>query len=139
VPKNAIVKSDLNALQHLEIIKSTQQNWVVPGTSPSNRKPIHHNVSCTVIVGDDEWEDVIHYLYSNRDSFAAVSLLASSGDKDFAQAPNEAVVTQEDVDRFIELMNGVFPLDYTMLQESEDGTSLMQEFSCAGPEGCEVR
>jgi ribonucleoside-triphosphate reductase len=139
VPEGAMVKADLKALDHLDIIKSTQQNWVVPGTTMVNKKPIEHNVSCTVIVQEDEWPSVTDYLYSNRRNFAAVSLLAASGDKDYAQAPNEAVSTEEDVRKFVKLMNAVIPLNYTYMVEHEDGTSLMQEASCAGPEGCEVK
>lgn len=138
VKDTAMVKSDLTALEHLDIIKSTQQNWVLPGTTEVNTKPIHHNVSCTVIVQDDEWEAVTKYLYDNRGYFAAVSLLGSNGDKDYAQAPMEAVKTPEDIERFMHLMNNFLPLDYTLMVESEDGTSLMQETSCAG-NGCEVK
>ena len=139
VPETAIIKSDLSALEHLDIIKSTQQNWVVPGTTDHNKKPIHHNVSCTVQVRDTEWEAVIDYLYRNRDSFAAVSLLGVSGDKQYAQAPNEAVNTEEELATFIKQMKGFIPVDYTYMVEREDGTSLMQELACAGPIGCELR
>jgi ribonucleoside-diphosphate reductase alpha chain len=139
VPKTAMVKTDLDALKHLEIIRSTQQNWVVQGTTVVNKKPIHHNVSCTVVVQENEWHGVISYLYDHRNDFAAVSLLGASGDKDYAQAPNESVSTSQDVEKFVKLMNNIVPLDYTYMVESEDGTSLMQEASCAGPEGCEVK
>lgn len=139
VKDSAVVKGELTALKHLDIIKSTQQNWVLPGTTEANTKPIHHNVSCTVIVGDDEWDDVTEYLYLNRDNFAAVSLIGSNGDKDYAQAPMEAVTTPDDVERFTRFMNNFLPLDYTLMQESEDGTSLIQEASCAGAEGCDLK
>ncbi len=138
VKESAMTKSDLTALDHLDIIRSTQQNWILPGTTEVNTKPIHHNVSCTVIVRDHEWEAVTEYLYTNRDNFAAVSLIGANGDKDYAQAPMEAVSTPEDIDRFTNLMNNFIPIDYTYMVESEDGTSLMQESSCAG-NGCELR
>lgn len=44
VPEGAIVKKDLDAIAHLDLIKSTQQNWVLPGTSVANRKNVTHNV-----------------------------------------------------------------------------------------------
>jgi ribonucleoside-triphosphate reductase len=139
VPASSLTKGDLTALKHLDIIRSTQKHWIKPGTTEANTKPIEHNVSCTVSVREDEWGEVIEYLYLFKENFAAVSLLAASGDKDYAQAPNEAVSTEEDVQKFIKLMNNIVPLDYTFMVESEDGTSLMQEASCAGPEGCEVK
>jgi ribonucleoside-triphosphate reductase len=137
-PEGAIFKGDLSAIQHLEMIRSTQQNWVVPGTTVVNRKPIHHNVSCTVVVGDDDWGKVTEYLYHNRADFTAVALIGASGDKDYAQAPNEEVSTPEDVQKFIKLMKNWIPVDYSYLVETEDETSLMEEIACGGG-ACEVR
>lgn len=137
VPDGAIVKEDLSALEHLEIIKSTQENWVLPGTTSANRKDVTHNVSCTVIVKPDEWESVIEYLYNNRNYFAAVSLLSSSGDKDYQQAPNEAVKTLTDKAAFKWFSDNYVPVDYTLLQEDDDLTELLQEMACAGGQ-CEI-
>ncbi|HJS83567.1 MAG TPA: hypothetical protein VJ742_12110 [Nitrososphaera sp.] len=139
VPDKSKVKADLDALTHLEIIKSTQENWVIPGTSESNKKNVYHNVSCTVIVRDDEWENTINYLYFNRAFFSAVSLLPDGSDKAYPQAPFEAVTTEEDKEKFDYYMLNFLPLDYSLMLEKEDGTELMQEVACAGPVGCEVR
>ena len=132
VPKSAIVKGDLTALEHLDMIRSTQQNWVIPGTTKVNTKPIHHNVSCTVIVDEHEWDLVRDYLFEYREDFTAVSLIPKSGDKDYAQAPNEAVTTEEDVEKFKNLMDSWLSPDYSYLRESEDGTSLLEAAACAG-------
>lgn len=134
---DGLVKSDLTAIEHLDIIKSTQENWVVPGTSEVNTKPVNHNVSCTVIVDDDEWSNVTEYLYHYRNSFAAVSLLAKTGDKDYAQAPMEAVTTAEDLERFIDLMKNWTPVDYTQLREEQDNTAATAEAACVGG-ACEI-
>jgi hypothetical protein len=131
VKKGAMVKKDLSALQHLEMIKRVQQNWVVP-SQKNNKKDISHNVSCTVIVKEDEWESVIGYIYDNRDFFSAVSFLPEMGDKLFPQAPFEAVVTEEDEERFRELVENYVPVDYTKMVENSDGTMFMAESSCAG-------
>ncbi len=133
-----MIKADLTALKHLDIIKSTQQNWVIPGTTPANKKPIEHNVSCTVMVKEDEWQSVIDYLYENRTFFAAVSLLPSTGDKIYKQPPMEAVTTEEDEKRWADLVAKWKHVDYKTLQEEDDETQLQQELSCAGG-GCEVR
>lgn len=137
VPNAAMVKQDLTAIQHLEIIKSTQQNWVIPGTTEYNKKPIQHNVSCTVIVKNSEWDEVINYLYNNREFFAAVSLLPETGDKDYPQAPMEAVVTEEDRKKWDNITSSFKPVDYTKLSESDDKTNLQQEMSCFGG-ACQV-
>lgn len=137
VNKTAMVKSDLSALEHLEIIKSTQQNWVIPGITEVNTKNVEHNVSCTVIVKDDEWESVIDFLYENRQFFAAVSLISSYGDKSYPQSPMEAV-TPEDIDRWEKIVSSFKPVNYQELTEKEDQTSLQQEGSCYGGQ-CEIK
>lgn len=137
ISDKAMIKSDLSAIEHLKIIKSTQENWVLPGTSHTNKKPVTHNVSCTVIVKENEWDDVISYIYKHRDCFGAVSFIPDTGDKDYKQAPLEAVTTPEDEAKFNELMAKYKVVDYTLMKESEDSTELLQEFSCVGG-ACEL-
>lgn len=133
----AMIKSDLSALKHLDIIKNTQQNWVENGTGKSNGKPISHSVSCTVIVKDHEWDDVAEYLFKYNEFFTAVSLLPATGDKDYKQAPMEAVVTPEDIDKFEKLKSSIVKVDYSKLTESHDETNLQQEVACGGGK-CEI-
>lgn len=137
VPDHAIVKGDLTALEHLGMIKSTQENWVNTGTTQHNKKPITHNVSCTVIVKPEEWDETLRYIYDNKHSFAAVSLFPHSGDKKYPQAPNQSVKTEEEFEYFDSLMHSYIPVDYTYMVERVDGTSLAQELSCAGGQ-CEL-
>ena len=47
-------KDDLTALRHLDMIRSTQLNWVNAGKTDANSKEVSHNVSCTVEVDKDE-------------------------------------------------------------------------------------
>ena len=137
VSDTAMVKADLTALKHLEIVKDTQQNWVLNGTGDSNDKPVNHNVSCTIIVKDDEWSDVIKYLYDNRAYFSAVSLLPFIGDKLFKQAPLEAVTTPADEELWTKLVEGYKPVDYRKLKEDEDTTKVQESAACAGGK-CEL-
>ena len=132
VHESALIKADLTAIKHLEIIKATQENWVLSGSTDTNEKNLNHNTSCTVVVQDDEWDRVIAYLFRNRKYFSAVSLLSASGDKDYQQAPMEAVVTDIDYDRFYWLKNNFTPVDYTLLKEDMDTTAHTQEVVCAG-------
>ena len=93
VPKGARVKNQLTALQFLEQIKLVQENWVLPGTTPQRGAAvgINHNVSNTVNVAPHEWDDVARYIYDNKEYFTGISLLPTSGDKDYPQAPLAAV------------------------------------------------
>ncbi len=132
ISKDSMTKKDLTALQHLEIIKSTQQNWVVSGITPANKKNLCHNVSCTVLVDEDEWDKVAEYLYDNRHVFAAVSLLPKVGDKIYKQAPMEEVVTEEDQAKYDDLVKNWVVVDYSKLKEYSDKTTHSNEIACAG-------
>ena len=132
IKQQAIFKEDLTAIQHLELIRITQQNWVLNGVSKINKKPVTHNVSCTVIVKPEEWEDVINYIFKNRQFFTAVSFIPASGDKDYTQAPMEAVVTEEDEKHWKEIVSKFNHVDYKSFKEEEDNTTLAQEITCYG-------
>ena len=132
-PIDATVKDDITAIPFLDMVKSTQQNWVLEGTADESTSPgLSHNVSNTVTVKADEWDKVSDYLWENREFFTGVSLLASSGDKDFAFAPNEAVVTQTDEIRWNAILDEYKPVDYTSIIEQDDDTNLNGEVACAG-------
>lgn len=132
-PPGAIVKSDMGAIQFLEMVKSTQQNWVLPGTADNQYAPgLAHNVSNTITVKSDEWDAVSEYLWANRDLFTGVSMLPSTGDKDYAFAPMEEVQTAADERRWNTILAGYRPVDYTAIVEDEDGTDLTGEAACAG-------
>lgn len=132
-PDGATIKDELEAIQFLEMVKSTQQNWVIPGTADDSVSPgLNHNVSNTVTVQPEEWNAVCEYLWSNRDFFTGVSLLPASGDKDYAFAPNEAISTPADEKRWNDILRGYKPVDYTSLVEEDDTTDLTAEVACAG-------
>lgn len=137
IPKMAMVKKDLTAIEHLNIIRKTYENWILPGTSPANKKKVTHNISATVIVKDDEWDLVKDYLYENRLYFGGVSLLSSVGDKIYKQAPMEEVVTEEDIIKFNLLKDKWVEVDYTTLKEYEDTTKVSDTVACGGG-SCEI-
>lgn len=93
----SMFKDDLMGVNQLQLVKRTQQNWVEAGTNQDLCvKPyIRHNVSNTIQV--DNWDEVEQYIYNNRHDFAGVSLIADTGDKDYAQAPFVAVYEPEEI------------------------------------------
>ena len=131
VSSKAIIKEDLSALKFLDMVKSTQQNWVIPGTADETAG-LNHNVSNTVMVRPEEWDSVLDYLWANREFFTGVALLPSSGDKDFAFSPNESITTPADEQKWNDILLLYKPVDYTALVESEDGTHVSMEPACAG-------
>jgi ribonucleoside-diphosphate reductase alpha chain len=99
VPDGAKTKNDLSAIDLLEIVKLTQNNWVKYGRNAKKCvKPwLMHNVSNTIHIKDEEWDDVTKYIYNNRESFAGISLLPNSGDLDYQQAPFTHVLTPKEI------------------------------------------
>ncbi len=75
---------------------------------------------------------MINYLFNNKEYFSAVSLLPSTGDKDYKQAPMEAVLTEEDLKKFENLKSGVVHVDFKKLKENQDNTTIKEEIACAG-------
>jgi len=101
VPDGAKTKNQLDAIRMLKIVKSTQINWVMQGKNEELcvYPGLQHSVSNTVVVKDDEWNDVANFIYENRDYFTGVSLLPFSGDKDYPQAPFCTVYTSRQIVR----------------------------------------
>ena len=99
VPDGSKLKNQLPAVDMLSIVKETQKNWVQSGKNRSlcTQEYLSHNVSNTVTVRPDEWEDVTKYIYNNRKFFAGISLIPQSGDKDYPQAPFTTVYTSKEI------------------------------------------
>jgi len=98
-PKNSIFKKDLTAIDFLEKVKLIQRSWVELGTVEERcvDPTVRHNVSNTVTVKKNEWDEVADYLFFNRDYFTGVSLISETGDKDYFQAPFIQVLEPEEI------------------------------------------
>lgn len=93
--EDSIFKRDLYGVKQLEYVRRAQQYWVNGGTNLEHciDQRLRHNVSNTISV--DNWEEVEEYIYENRAHFAGISLLSSTGDRDYVQAPFCEVLTAE--------------------------------------------
>jgi len=98
-PDSSLFREETYGIDLLEKVSLVQNNWVEAGTNPElcANPDIRHNVSNTVTVLPHMWTEVEDYVYENRHSFAGISFLAGSGDKDFAQAPNTEVLSEEEI------------------------------------------
>lgn len=132
-PPGTKLREDFTAVQFMEMVRSTQLNWVVPGTAREDVSPgLRHNVSNTVTVRDHEWDEVERFIWENRRDLTGISLLSDYGDQLYAFAPFEAIRTESQERRWLELIAAYSPVDYTAMYELEDGTALVQEPACAG-------
>ncbi len=95
--EGSLYKSDLMGVKQLEYVRKAQQVWVEEGTNVElcMHPRLRHNISNTISV--DDWQAVTKYLYENRQWFCGVSLMASSGDKAFPQAPFTEVLTEQQI------------------------------------------
>jgi ribonucleoside-triphosphate reductase (thioredoxin) len=135
-PANAILRDDLDALSFLQFVQLVQQHWVLAGEAPETRSPgLHHNVSNTCTVKPDEWNAVGDFIWQHREHFTGVALLGYDGDKRYAQAPRESVVTDDDAARWNRLKYSA--VDYAALRETTDETALKDVIACAGGK-CEL-
>ena len=90
--KESLYKKDVYDEKHLEIIKLFQKEWVLYGTNSELcvNKNANHNVSNTVEVRN--WNNVVKYIYENKEYFTGISLLSFIGDKQYNQAPFTSVL-----------------------------------------------
>lgn len=92
---DSITKKQISAIEFLEKVKLVQMNWVVEGNNKSVSvvPALNHNVSNTVVIKPDEWDEVVKFIYKNKEYFAGISMISSSGDKDYIEAPFQEVLT----------------------------------------------
>lgn len=100
--QDTMVRTDFSTLDFLKRIYSTEMNWIMEGTNkehPSSiLKPLyHHNVSCTVSVKDDEWDEVAEWIWSHKEGFCGLSFLPETGDLDYPQAPYTSYLNETEL------------------------------------------
>lgn len=142
------LKAETDPIDHLTKVRSVQDNWVKTGT---NRGDLTHNVSNTIQVPNDRWNDVAEEIWKHRDSYGGVSLLGTSGDLDYAQAPfvevllNDAEIyakySGNDVliekakaarDLWLKLRAAWKEVDFKDCVETVDNSAGLETVACAG-------
>jgi ribonucleoside-diphosphate reductase alpha chain len=115
--------TSLNAIEHLELWLSYQENWC------------EHKPSITVSVAEDEWMKVGAWVYDHFDEVSGISFLPKS-DHTYRQAPYEAI-TKDKYDALVK--DSPSEIDWSRLSEYEleDNTESSQTFACTS-DACEV-
>ena len=123
-PKDAVLRNDLNAIEHLDIWLTYQRAWC------------EHKPSITVSVKEDEWMEVGSWVYKNFDEISGISFLPYS-DHTYKQAPYQDATKEE-----YEELKSKMPKDIRwsdlVFYETEDGTKGSQELACSSDLGCEI-
>jgi ribonucleoside-diphosphate reductase alpha chain len=132
VPQKAPVGSILrteNVIDMLERTKRFNIQWVKKG----HRKGANtNNVSATVSINENEWEQVGNWMWENRDTFNGLSVLPYFGGS-YTQAPFEDITEEQ----FNEMAQHLHNIDLSKIVEFSDMTALMDQAACAGG-ACEI-
>lgn len=134
-PGNAVTVKELRAVDFMDQIFNVYDNWIIPGQAYGTR--VTNNVSCTVVVGEDEWDEVIEKFWNERARIASMAFLPRMGDKGIPFIPREEIVTPADEARWDYLCSNYEPVDYTQMVELVDTTAHSLEAACVGGQ-CEV-
>ena len=127
-PEGAILRTE-SALDLLERVKKISTEWVKPGHGNGYNT---HNVSATISVKEEEWEDVAKWMWKERKHYNGLSVLPFS-DHTYKQAPFEDCTEEQ----YEELMKTLVDVDLSKVVEIEDMTDLAGEIACAGG-ACEI-
>ncbi len=123
-PKDAIVRKDVTALEHLALWSTYRENWT------------DHNPSITVNVAEDEWLSVGAWVFENWDKVGGISFLPRD-DHAYQQAPYTEI-TEEQYEEAL----AAFPTEVRWadlgIYELMDTTSGNQSLACAADGSCEV-
>jgi ribonucleoside-diphosphate reductase alpha chain len=122
-PEGAILR-DEGSLNLLERSKHVYKEWVQPGHLKGQNT---HNVSITVSVKDQEWDEVGQWMWENRTYYNGISVLPYDGGS-YVQAPFEDC----DEATYEAMLEKVRNIDLSKVIEEEDNTQLKEEAACAG-------
>ena len=137
--EGAVTKAETKALDLLEQIRFMQINWARKGTVINRCDGLHHGVSNTVTVQEQEWGDVQEWIWANRHDLSGVTMLSAFGDLSFEQAPYERIYSEEEAiaelpvelhekarksrQQWLQLRETVLPVDFTVAQGRMSGAS----------------
>jgi ribonucleoside-diphosphate reductase alpha chain len=132
VPQKAPVGSILrteNVIDMLERTKKFNVQWVKKG----HRKGANtNNVSATVSINENEWEQVGKWMWENKDTFNGLSVLPYFGGT-YKQAPFEDITEEQ----FHEMAQHLHNIDLSKIVEFSDETNLSDQVACSGA-SCEI-
>ncbi len=116
-PEGSTFKNDLSAIEQLEYWKLVKQNFT------------EHNPSVTISVGENEWIEVVEWLYRNWEMLGGLSFLPRDNHV-YMLAPYEETTKE----KFEEMSKRFENIDYSKIvtYEHEDETQGSKELACVG-------
>jgi ribonucleoside-diphosphate reductase alpha chain len=127
-PEGSIFRTE-TAIDTLERVKKFSQEWVKPGHINGANT---HNVSATVSILEDGWEEVGKWMWENREVYNGLSVLPHFGGS-YKQAPFEDITKEQYEERITHLKS----VDLTKVTELDDTVDFGQVAACSGNQ-CEI-
>ena len=132
-------KDEVFAVEHLKDIAMVKHFWINKG---SVVKHMSNNVSSTVEVKENEWDEVAAVYYMNRHLFTGVTFLPSFGDVVYDNAPFQRLSDEklrkeyEDIEKYIKEND----VDFNSIMSNRDNlySGDMAAQGCAGG-ACELK
>jgi ribonucleoside-diphosphate reductase alpha chain len=123
-PKGSLVRADESALSLLDRSLIYNEYWVKSGHRSGDNR---HNVSVTISVKDNEWEELREKMWEHRDKYSGISLLPFDGGS-YRQAPFEEI-TEEEYSKMSKLVKDI---DLKEVREEQDNTNRVEQLACVG-------
>ena len=127
-PEGAIMRTE-SPFDLLERVKDISVRWVKPGHIDGSNT---HNISATISLKPEEWEQAGKWMWDNRSFYNGLSVLPYDGGT-YIQAPFEDCTKE----KYDELMLTLKDVDLSKIIELDDDTNLSGELACAGG-ACEI-
>lgn len=129
-PEGAKVRTE-PMISLLERVKDVSSRWVKTGHVNGINQ---HNVSCTISVKSDEWNELADWMWNNREFYNGISVLPYFGAEAYPQLPFEDI-TEEQYYKLLPLLKSI---DISkVFEENGNNVDLAAELACAGG-ACEI-
>ena len=127
-PEGSIMRTE-SAFQLLERVKFISENYVKKGHRSGMNT---HNVSATISVQENEWDDIGQWMWHNKKAYNGLSILPYDGGT-YKQAPFEDCEEAT----YEKMMESLKEIDLSKVIEEQDNTDLTGEIACSA-NGCEI-
>ena len=128
-PSGAVFRTE-KALDLLTRVKTIYKKWIQGGHRKGHN---NNNVSCTVSVKENEWDEVGKWMWENKDCYTAITVLPYDN-KLYIQPPFEEITKEA----YEKLSSQIKELDLSLLKEEVDTTAHIETVACGGG-ACEIR
>jgi ribonucleoside-diphosphate reductase alpha chain len=127
-PEGSILRTE-TAIDTLERVKRFSLEWIKPGHINGDNT---HNVSATISILENGWEEVGEWMWTNRDVYNGLSVLNYFGGS-YKQSPFEDITEEE----YNKRISSIHSVDLTKVIELDDTVDFGAIQACGGGQ-CDI-